>query len=195
MSGLRRSFYERKEYIAKVADNTEKSGNFRWTSFYQNIISTYHKSNARILEIGCGKAAVSNLIERYIGVDISFTAIKDNVGNFINAEATELPIKNNTFQMLISHRVLEHIHDPEKALLEYRRILGNEGILVLNDAWFCRQYICLGLHKKKYNELSIPYKIYKIFIPIIEFKGYSIPLFNYCKVFSGNRFFSNRKEN
>lgn len=165
-----KEFYQEDTYIDHVAKNTEQSAVRKWMPFFSPLVDKYLDRTDKILEVGCGRGLLSTIHQNYFGVDISYKALPKNCSSFMNGNVSSLPIKSDSFKMIISNRVLEHIPDPEKALREYERVLQVGGILVLNDAWFCRQYICYGLNKKKFSSLSFYFRIYKCLIPLIEWK-------------------------
>jgi len=67
-----------------------------------------------ILEVGCGDGRVSKFIRRnskLTGIDIDSIRIKTFSGNRIIADISELPIRNCTFDLVLSTEVLEHLND------------------------------------------------------------------------------------
>jgi len=51
--------------------------------------------------------------------------------NFSVAEAEKLPFKNNQFDVILCYETIEHIRDPQKAVLEMKRVLKKDGKLIL----------------------------------------------------------------
>lgn len=49
----------------------------------------------------------------------------------IVADVHSLPLKDNAFDILILSEVLEHLHSPEKAISEGRRIIKTGGIVIV----------------------------------------------------------------
>jgi SAM-dependent methyltransferase len=47
------------------------------------------------------------------------------------ADATQLPFKDNSFDLLIANHILEHIPDDQKAMREMHRVLTPNGIAIL----------------------------------------------------------------
>jgi len=107
-----------------------------------------HKED-RILEVGCG---AGNVLEKakmgdLFGVDISDYILKKakqrlNKKVFLlQADALNLPFKDQTFKKVICSEVLEHLLDPLVSLYEIKRILDCEGkaiISVPNELWINR---------------------------------------------------------
>src|SRR3989344_2849819 len=97
------------------------------------------KANS-ILDLGCGEGTRLNLISTRkkvsIGVDISGTAIrmaKKNYPNikFINADLENIPLENNSFDLVYSAFVLEHLINPVRVLSEAIRLTKIRRLLVL----------------------------------------------------------------
>jgi len=73
------------------------------------------------LDVGCG----SNKLSGSIGVDISRDSDAD-----IFADAQHLPFQSEVFDLVQCHCVLEHLDNPEEAVVEVRRVLKSEGIFI-----------------------------------------------------------------
>ncbi|XOV81727.1 MAG: methyltransferase domain-containing protein [bacterium] len=80
-----------------------------------------------ILEIGCGdrqcEAWFTNRNFRYVGSDIDFRGI----GPHVMADAHNLPFKDNTFDLVTSMAVSEHLISPITAAQEIYRVLKPGG--------------------------------------------------------------------
>lgn len=96
----------------------------------------------RCLDLGCGFGyGVGVLAEgaRFvIGVDLDFEALSyakgRGVGNchFVKCKAEVLPFRDETFDVILSFHLIEHIKDDLRFLLEVRRVLRGYGILILS---------------------------------------------------------------
>ncbi len=140
---------------------------------------------AVVVEIGGGvyqrrSAFAYKRFRNYFPLDISYTSIKRYNDRYakcgIVADATELPFKNNSVDCIFTHTFLEHPLDPEKVLSEIVRVLKPNGIVVHNDAWFCRwwqRYGIVGL--KPYSNLSAKEKMIWIGAKITELQIIRIP--------------------
>jgi ubiquinone/menaquinone biosynthesis C-methylase UbiE len=94
----------------------------------------------RILEVGCG---AGNILERtpagkLFGVDISefilHKARKKLVKEvyLFQADAQNLPFKNQALEIVICSEVLEHLLDPSESLKEVARVLSNQGTAIIS---------------------------------------------------------------
>jgi SAM-dependent methyltransferase len=122
----------------------------------------------RVLELGCGKGALQTVHPNYIGLDISFIALKSYLadGKRVQANAHHLPIKTGSVDFLFSFATLEHVPQPELALDEIHRVLAKDGVAVVAPAWFCRRWAAQGLPVRPYHQLGWADRIRKLLIPL-----------------------------
>ena len=88
-----------------------------------------------VLDLGCGG---QKLHEKMVGVDIrrngqvGVGANADRpAAQDMEADVLELPLKNQTVDGILAKHLLEHIIDPIKALAEWKRVLKENGKLVV----------------------------------------------------------------
>lgn len=93
-----------------------------------------------ILDLGCGEGTRLNFLSskgvHLTGIDISSKAIniakKKFPGiNFLNADLDNVPLKDESFDLIYSAYVLEHLSNPEKVISKAIRLLSSRGRLVL----------------------------------------------------------------
>lgn len=110
----------------------------------------YLSPGMRLLDVGCGTGSITvGLAEvvspgEVVGIDVGkpsletarAIATEKGVSNvsFETGNAYELPYPDDSFDAVFSHMVLEHLDDPDKALLEIRRVLKSGGVVGLRDA-------------------------------------------------------------
>lgn len=82
----------------------------------------------RILDLGCGNKPYFPLFQdwamEYVGIDLSVGDIY-GVGEY-------LPFKNESFDLVISTQMLEHVDNPDAVVSEIHRVLAPGGILILS---------------------------------------------------------------
>jgi SAM-dependent methyltransferase len=112
----------------------------RWLleSFVADICGTLNKSELRILDVGCGTGANLKMLARYgqsEGVDVSQQALdfchQRGLDAVRCAAAESLPYDDNSFDLVTSLDVLEHLDDDRAGLEEIRRVLRPDGRALL----------------------------------------------------------------
>jgi len=129
----------------------------QYEDLLSQLIESYVKDSDIVVELGCGKGALKQCHPKYIGVDISYVALKKYLDGKmrIQADIERIPVKSSFASLVFSIVTLEHVPSPENCLTEIDRILRPGGIAVLAPAWFCRPWAAKGLPVKKYSELGV----------------------------------------
>ena len=84
-----------------------------------DFVDKYGLKNKKVLEVGAGSGLLQDIVDDYTALEISKSARRFFHKPFVEASATNMPFPDNSFDALWTFRVLEHIPNPEKALLEY----------------------------------------------------------------------------
>ena len=89
------------------------------------------------LEIGSGNGTQSRKLiywtSHLLSTDINFNRLEYEINSNINyqiCDANILPYKSETFDLIYSSNLLEHLLDPKLSLNEMHRVLKNEGIMI-----------------------------------------------------------------
>jgi SAM-dependent methyltransferase len=92
----------------------------------------------RVLENGCGVGIYLQHLAPHAGSIIGLEYDKDRVReahlqapNLINAASEQLPISTDSFDVILSHEVLEHVRDDCGSVEEMVRVLKPGGVIVL----------------------------------------------------------------
>lgn len=89
--------------------------------------------SGNLIDIGCGtkpyKEMLSPFVEEHVGVDHEAT-FHDKSKIDLFGTAYEIPADNETFDTAICTAVLEHLEEPEQALLECHRVLKVGGVAI-----------------------------------------------------------------
>lgn len=106
-----------------------------------------------ILDIGCGMGESLEYIKKFLnpnammyGLDLEKNPeIKDFIKFYQgNIEEERLPFEDNTFDVVISNFVLEHLYQPQKLFLESFRVLKSGGYFYCSTEYytsiFCPDY-------------------------------------------------------
>jgi len=93
---------------------------------------------ARILDVGCGVGLYVRQFRAYSsdvwGVDIDADKVAEasqTLPNIAQAPAEDLPFASGTFDVVLSHEVLEHVVDDRRAVREAYRVLRSGGRLIV----------------------------------------------------------------
>lgn len=117
--------------------------------FFSNYISDWQ--GVRVLDIGCGGGLACEFLAQQgaivSGIDLSVNSIhvarEHAQQNHLQIEyragiAEELPYKDETFDVVMSFDVLEHVYDWQKVISEVYRVLNNQGLFLfdtINKTW------------------------------------------------------------
>jgi SAM-dependent methyltransferase len=91
----------------------------------KSFLTTY-RTDSYTLDIGAGDGYYRDLFPNSVTVDADADRKPDIV-----ADAHHLPFADETFDVVICTEVLEHLHTPEQAMSEFRRVLKPGGRLLL----------------------------------------------------------------
>jgi SAM-dependent methyltransferase len=140
--------------------------------FLRSTLETYGPRNkdANIVEIGCGKGALSEIHPGYVGIDLSHRALKSQVktNRAIQGDAENLPLKDDSVDFLFSFATLEHVPNPHRAIGEIERVMKPNGVALIHPAWFCRKWAAKALPIRAYSQLSLGDKLEKLLLPLTE---------------------------
>lgn len=162
-----KSFYDQ-QYRSDIY-STEEFSESR-AAWVQDLLHNYsgNHSKIRVLEIGSGRGYLQDTAPGYVGLDISLEAGRQYTKPFVSGLAEALPFADQTFDVVMSFTVLEHLTQPELALMEMDRVLKKKGVLVVSAAWRVPPWRPLGLEERKYQELPLQQKMVKSCLPIMN---------------------------
>lgn len=148
----------------------------RHLSRLKKIISLLPKKKSLFLDSAVGLGVLSNdlLKKGYfpIGVDLDFGAAmfsqKKGIRTLV-ANLEKLPFKTSAFPLIISSETIEHLIDYKIALLEFERVLKDEGSLIISvplNEWLWSYWDEWAGHKKRFSPRTLvedfkPFKIEK----------------------------------
>jgi len=120
----------------------------------------------RVLDIGAGRGYLQDVVADYTGLDISPSVQRFFHKRFVLGSATLMPFGANEFDAAWTVWVLEHVPNPEAALVEMRRVVKDGGLLYIAPAWDCRPWLAMGYPVRPYGDFSFAGKIAKAAVPV-----------------------------
>ena len=97
-----------------------------------------------VLDLASGEGYGSHFLAKtalnVIGFDISEKAVfhatqtyqQDNL-RFGVASATEIPLEDNSIDLIVSFETIEHLEDHEGMIREFKRVLKNDGVILISS--------------------------------------------------------------
>lgn len=137
-----------------------------------------------VLDIASGEGYGSNLISKVAknvtGVDIDRLTVdyaknkykKDNL-KFIHGAADNIPVNTGSMDIVISFETIEHHNKHDEMLIEIKRVLKPEGVLIISTP-----------EKLTYSDNALyknPHHVKELYLE--EFRGLVNKYFNYSKMF------------
>lgn len=117
----------------------DDSADAPWHELVKRNVGTVR--GATVLEVGCGRGGLAHWMERqspasYVAADFSWSAVSKTASiksSFVTEQAdiTNLPHPDRSFDLVISCETIEHVLDPRSAVREMSRVLRPGGRLLL----------------------------------------------------------------
>ncbi|HOY33080.1 MAG TPA: class I SAM-dependent methyltransferase [Bacteroidales bacterium] len=109
-----------------------------------DAISGFMRKNIKFLDVGCGTGYVMEKIKNEFagdcfgidpeplthGVD-KFQDHTQKKLNIVRGIAEQIPFPDGSFDVVYSSHVLEHVDDEPKSLMEIKRVLKDDGMLII----------------------------------------------------------------
>jgi ubiquinone/menaquinone biosynthesis C-methylase UbiE len=133
-----------------------------YDGLYREMITRYIAPGDRVLDAGCGRymqfCKDLSHIAQMVGIDLGAPiAISNEHAPFgVRGDLGRLPFPSNSFDMVISRSVVEHLEDPPAVFGEFSRILRPGGKVVL-------------ITPNKYDYVSVfasitPYRMHRLLV-------------------------------
>jgi SAM-dependent methyltransferase len=157
-----RAFYARTVMGASFTDNPVIAVQGRQLS-----LAKTDEGPLRVLDLGCGAGTPTKLLmadrSKYqvTGADLSEHALRSYVSDTgrsgVQLDAQNLPFASESFDLVVSDDVIEHLVDTDSYAREISRVLSRGGWLFLSTpnlaAWFNRIALALGV-QPAFSEVS-----------------------------------------
>jgi SAM-dependent methyltransferase len=102
--------------------------------FLRNFLPTY--MNGKLLDIGCYKCSLASFLSNtvdYYGLDLDvFTNKKLKIKKHDLNKNVKIPFPDKYFDYIVCSGILEHLFSPERTIMEMRRMLKDDGIIIIS---------------------------------------------------------------
>ena len=144
-----REFYETSEtYKDLLAAHDEA-----YLRHYVELVTRHAPPRAKILDLGCGNGISAKLLNQadfdVVGTDISPLFLEDARSwenpnlQYQVCDVMELPFANESFDVICSNELVEHLPDVQTALTEMMRVVCKGGRIVISGPNLCSPLIPL----------------------------------------------------
>ena len=117
-------------------DSSRQASSFSLTE----LVADRMPKSAKVLDLGCGIGASADFFQKilpgaqWIGLDIDESpevAARTRTGvEFHSFDGINIPFADESFDLIFSNQVLEHVRHPAELLKEARRVLKPAGVMV-----------------------------------------------------------------
>ncbi len=143
-----------------------QAGGFRIEDQVRKFVADYGLADKKVLEVGSGRGYLQDFAADYTGLDLSPSVAGHYHKPFVVGSATQMPFPANSYDGVWSVWVLEHIPEPERALMEMRRVLKPGGVLFLYVSWNCPSWAADGFDLRPYSDFNWRGKLVKATAPV-----------------------------
>jgi ubiquinone/menaquinone biosynthesis C-methylase UbiE len=106
-------------------------------AMYRDVIARHLRPGHRLLDAGCGRymkfCKDFSGTASVVGIDLESVLETDNTRNpfGVCGDVSRLPFPNNTFDLVISRSVVEHLENPDLTFREMSRVLRPGGKVII----------------------------------------------------------------
>ena len=142
-----REFYETSETYKGLLSAHDET----YLRHYVELVTRYAPPRSKILDLGCGNGISARLLNQVdfdvIGTDISplfleeARAWENSKLHYRVCDVMELPFESDSFDVICSNELVEHLPDVETALTEMMRVVCRGGRIVISGPNLCSPLI------------------------------------------------------
>ena len=155
-----------------------EAGTPRYMKEMLQVIEAFADENCIVVELGGGQhqarsGCAFKRFHKYVPLDISAENMLAYSQKYklpsIACDATKLPFKDSSIDIIFTHTFLEHPTRPDRVVEEIIRVLRPGGWVFHADAWNCRWWQRYGFHAQDFrlerNEilLHLRYLMYRFY--------------------------------
>ena len=189
------SVWSKKTFLSRIVT----CGRNFYDKYFLDLINPHSNKEKTFLEIGCGTSSLLLKLARDFknctGLDISDEALKISENNakksgiknvkFVKGDCFNLPMKDNTFDVVWSQGLIEHFNNPLEIVEEHYRVCKKGGIVLISTParysyqfpwyvltrpkllrrfwpWTNQEFYTREKYKKLMKNLDYNYKIFKL---------------------------------
>jgi SAM-dependent methyltransferase len=119
-----------RRFYSSYADNWSAQG-------YRDFVARYLNPTVSLLDFGAGRGGVAEhrfreLVARASGVDVDEAVLQNQFVDEarVMSPSSPIPYDDNSFDVVVSANVLEHVQDPDAVFAEIHRVLKPGGFFV-----------------------------------------------------------------
>ncbi|MCP3678309.1 MAG: class I SAM-dependent methyltransferase [Deltaproteobacteria bacterium] len=158
MKGRDKAYY-RYLQTSEVGQETARAHREIVAGYFWDVLT--HHGCRDVLDVGCGLGFFLNKAGQGInavGVDSNLHVVEQcrrDGRHVICGNGSELPLRSGTMDGVHCAHILEHLHEPETALVEYCRVLKGGGILVVRVPPFDTSFYDDWSHVRPFTAKSL----------------------------------------
>ena len=112
---------------------------------YEDVLNEHCAENVKWLDLGCGhhvlpvwrleqEKVLLSKVKLIVGIDYDYLSLTKHITikNKVRGSITKLPFADNTFNLVTSNMVFEHLDSPQIQLKEVSRVLCKDGRLIFH---------------------------------------------------------------
>jgi glycosyltransferase involved in cell wall biosynthesis/SAM-dependent methyltransferase len=146
-----------------------------WTTFeFKPEMLAVLPKGGSVLDVGAGDGKrvqyLKDLGFNAMGAEVNPEWIKASCGSIVYGDSMDLPFKDNSFDMVLSVDVLEHMDDPIKAMSELFRVAKDYVMLIVTPTE-SKEYFEDPTHRVPWNRARWRVEIMEFAESITEFKN------------------------
>ena len=114
-----------------------------WQRRRYRIILDLIGAHMRVLDAGCGSTQMLNGAPQIVGMDLQHKKLRfmRRAGRrLVNASTFDLPFKRESFDVVVSSQVIEHIPEEDQVFEELDRVLAPGGMLIVGTVDYGRPW-------------------------------------------------------
>lgn len=143
-----------KYYSEVYKDKSTVHVNHAWVRRLKSSLAISFSSEKKVLDVACGISTLGKLFSSDVyGLDANPQAIRLSKANGIKAKLGNIEkrwnFSSNYFDIVIASHIIEHLVNPDHLMLEAKRVLKNDGMLIVATpnlaAWFNRILLFVGI--------------------------------------------------